>query len=333
MKPSLTPLQHKLTTRSTRAPVKKLVRRVSSSDFYASNQIAVTFRRRTFTLSQVLEAAYAPSTNRLRQMVATKYQRFCMARKLPPKQESSAVQWLASTGTAPSTQITYMGHLKAIIAPLTPLQQYKRGLYRLGATSEPTQAHPFSRHLHMASLLSKLPSQTDRVAAWLTWKTASRWDETSRLRGPAILVVSPIEIILSWGAHTKTSQGGTMRGAPHLLTVIEPNVHGLDSEIWAEAVRILRAMKRSPTQPLTRITTTQIREILRTIDTRLSAHSFKVGALSTLVELRVPLELVSRVGKHTARSSEVFSTTTLKYSANPAALARMLRTGEATRQL
>jgi hypothetical protein len=231
--------------------------------------------------------------------------------------ELAAISFLNATGVSPRSQLTYLGHLQAMLKPLSPLQKYKRGLQRIGSTDPMKQALPASRQ-HIDTLMAKMIfNRSLRVAIWLAWKTASRWGDIFALRGSSILLADQTAIIIYWGPHTKTSQSGTKLWAPHLFTVILPNVKGLDTAIWPAAVSHLKSLQ--PNQSLTQISTDNVTKLIKQSFPTLSAHSIKRGAVTLLIDAGCPHELISRLAKHAAPNT--FSSTTLAYGASATKIA------------
>jgi hypothetical protein len=156
----------------------------------------------------------------------------------------------------------------------------------------------------------------DRVAFYLGWKTASRWDDIAQLRGAAVLSWTVESVVLYWGAYTKTSQSGRHLHEPHLLTVVVRATSGWDAQEFEFARVLLAAL------------TEQASVLLQSVDPRLSGHSLKRGAITHLIRAGAPLELISRLAKHAVVSP--FSATTLSYAGDAPSLAWALRTQEVT---
>jgi hypothetical protein len=177
------------------------------------------------------------------------------------------------------------------------------------------------------------PQDRDEIATWLSWKTASRWDDMTHITGRMIVPRPqfPLQIIIRWGEGTKTSQAGKSLNAPHLWTVVVPNQEGWDDQIFTRAKILLESLPQK--QHLTTLTTAQASALLKRVDNRLSAHSIKRGAVTHLFNQGAPLELISRLAKHAAQTSHNFSITTLGYGASDGQIALALKTQEVTKLL
>ncbi|KAJ9470203.1 hypothetical protein DIPPA_03885 [Diplonema papillatum] len=165
------------------------------------------------------------------------------------------------------------------------------------------------------------------MCALLAWKTASRWAEVADLSSAQFLSVAPEEIIVDWQQTPKGRRRDPFK--PSRYAVI---VGALTSEL-SEMYR-----KSAPFPKLCSLTTTGIDAMwARTPQMRkYSAHSIKRGAVTHLYDciargMPLPLYLVNRLAKHEEPGGPgAISKTTLRYGGNPLALARVLRTADAT---
>lgn len=231
----------------------------------------------------------------------------------------------------PSTRLTYTKALVAIAHRLgerTYLTgMYQTGLRALGAEVATNQAPPLrSEHLQAVQLRLREQRNGDRALAafYIAWKSASRWDEISRLTGASFVHISTDEIIVHWGSETKASRLNPNRSDS--LVVIK-NTDG--NPRWI--VDLLQ--KLEPDELLTTWPTDRMAAFLRTIDSRLSAHSIKAGALAVLLQALehnlVTWEIVQRIAKHRI-AADVSSTTIGYVKRNLVTLARALQTSKAT---
>eukprot|EP00331_Platyophrya_macrostoma_P009653 CAMPEP_0176416590 /NCGR_PEP_ID=MMETSP0127-20121128/6429_1 /TAXON_ID=938130 /ORGANISM="Platyophrya macrostoma, Strain WH" /LENGTH=96 /DNA_ID=CAMNT_0017796679 /DNA_START=69 /DNA_END=355 /DNA_ORIENTATION=- len=84
------------------------------------------------------------------------------------------------------------------------------------------------------------------------WKTASRWDEITRLQWPqSFLSASPEEIIIDWGQATKSSRLDPHRAA-RFVVVVCPST-----------AEIFDLLSRLPPGPITSVTTSALTRALR----------------------------------------------------------------------
>ena len=236
--------------------------------------------------------------------------------------------------TALSSRLKYSLDLSAIATrlghsqlPLT--RMYQGGLRASGALIPTEQATPITleqlRHLQQQAPQQR---QGDRLytALFLLWKSASRWDEISRLSGNQVVRVSPEEIVLSWRDKTKAS-----RSDPH-----RP-----DSQV---AVRHLPAIPAIVIQTLTDL---KPQEMLWPHTTEwfvkwvqaelpgsgLTAHSFKSAALTLItqgvIERNLPRELIPLIAKHKT-ATPALPATTLRYIRDEGLKADLLGTAQVT---
>lgn len=268
--------------------------------------------------------ALRPQTYSARGRIQSRYTAYLKATHQPAS-ETSAVRWLATLSVSPRSALTYAGHLQAILRPPSPLQRYKKGLQRIGVTTPIRQANPINR-AHMKQILNYEPPRTS-VPLWVAWKTASRWDDVSRLRRSRLSFVTrggETMIVIDWGPFTKTS--ANLRVASHLLTVVAQSPH--DGPFWNTALAFLRSLR--PDQLITTQTTAQISRLLSRYGP-LTAHSIKRGAITCALAEGADIALTSRLAKHSA--PEQFSRTTLGYVQELPTIAIALGTQNVTRLL
>jgi hypothetical protein len=213
---------------------------------------------------------------------------------------------------------------------MRPLQQYSGGLRKLSAADPLKQAVPITREQVKHILSNATLGLGDKVAIFLCWKTASRWDEMTHLTKTSFLKVNDSEIIIRWGARTKTSQTNPWQLTNWTVIVPGPDL-GMNLWMLWSAQKI---NKLGP-QKLTNLQTSQLARVLKAEHPALSAHSIKRGAVTLLLEHaaagRVPTAIVSRLAKH-AMPGDI-SSSTLRYGQNSVTIARLLQTQLATQFL
>lgn len=157
----------------------------------------------------------------------------------------------------------------------------------------------------------------------LAWKTASRWDEITRLTKESFLPTDRMdEILIYFGTDTKTSKGKPFR--PDMYAVIRGEHTDTLRSFLNPYLRQARA-----NEPLFPFPTAKIRDILEAWN--FSAHSMKRGAilhlLHVLPEGSPHLHLLPLLAKH-APHHPVLQDLEIRYgSEHQAGIARHLGTG------
>lgn len=282
------------------------------------------------TLATTLTHIWAPSTLQDRQSLWARFNNFLTDHNLPLSDQSAAL-YVSATDVLPSTKLTYAKSLMALFATLhidcPILRLTAKGLRGEGALVPTHQATPISRE-HLLQLADSF-SPSDAAAVLLAWKTASRWDEVTRLTTDHIIQRTAEEIIIDWKQDTKTS-----RLEPHRATS-----YTVISGDWTE--RINRDLTRTPHAFLTRVSYDDL--ILRMTDLfpdrKYSAHSIKRGAMevATIAAAanNVPPQTVGILAKHKPTNPPL-EATTLTYLGTPrgkAAAARLIGTERLTKHL
>jgi hypothetical protein len=200
------------------------------------------------------------------------------------------------------------------------LEAYMNGLRTSGANLPSKQAFPMTK-LMLLRLLGGLRLATDRAAAIIAWKTASRWGDVQTLTRNNVFRLSPEEIGIDWKGQTKTTREDPHRPDRYVL---------IKGDLTRALYDILQGM--TGTQRLTIMSTADITKHLRRVDLRLSAHSFKHGAAILLtraaVEGKFRPETVSIMLKHKLMAH--LAPKTIRYVQDPATLARLHQTDKAT---
>lgn len=277
---------------------------------------------------------WANSTWAHRISLVSRMERF--RRQHPPllANTDNALDWsillfVESTLTIPSSKLTYVKHLTAL---------YKRQEHQLplcsiyatalrGSASVPIhQARPASS-CNIDRMLMRSSSESERLqtAIFVMWKTASRWDEISRLTKESFILVTEDEIIVEWMNNTKTTRLDPWRSST--WTVIQ---HLAPMTHFVNTINSLQAEER-----LIDLSTSQFVDWMqKDPQTRnLTAQSIKRGALTLLVQFvlanQLDIALIPRMAKH-KMSIDVLPSTTFRYLDDKISLARMMKTQEAS---
>lgn len=268
---------------------------------------------------------WAPSTWHARVRLWERFQAFCRAKGLPATDRSAAL-FVVSTGVLPASQLTYAKALREMLKPRDALSTLMSGLAGAGANIPTRQADPIS----VEQLTAFIAAQPPDVAAGLrlAWKTASRWDEITKLQRRDFLLVTPAKVVLDFSTKTK----GT-RTDPHRASRFAV----ITGEWTAEIAAYLSRLRR-----LDSITSCPTRKLIAKLHAafpdrpHITAHSLKRGALNRLLPLvadgTMEFAEVSRLAKHRDRLHDPLATT-IRYFKPSVALADALRTGRTTRRL
>jgi hypothetical protein len=233
-------------------------------------------------------------------------------------------------GTRPTTKLTYGYSMAAIATRLgrtvPMLKWYLSGLSTVPGAVSADGAQPATRQQVHELVADMSLSAAVRAAIFLAWKTASRWSDLLALTRRSFLLAAPHEVIVEWGQlKTNRRQQLSVRS----WTVVEHR------EPMTLLLRHLRSLRGDV--PFLSVTTDQAIELLRTrTSPRLTAHSFKKGAVDELVRQAVAghfdLRKLPLLAKHVDRAHE-FPASTIRYVSARVELARSLGTQEATRLL
>lgn len=169
------------------------------------------------------------------------------------------------------------------------------------------------------------------LTLFLMWKTASRYDEVHRLTKDQFIEIQPSEMVIWWRDKTKT----TRSYAPGLHTQWTHLVHndGIPRS-FLDTIASLKPDEQllpRPTEWFNRWTRTALP------DARITAHSFKGGALAFLLPIfgdnpdHPLLPLLGVLAKH-ASSRSILPPQTIGYLSprDPVGLAKTLGTGKLT---
>jgi hypothetical protein len=177
-----------------------------------------------------------------------------------------------------------------------------------------------------------------RTVLFIAWKTASRLGEVTPLQRQAFLIINDETVLIDYLV-TKTNRAGSWRG-DHLVLLSQP------ASLPTWFLTVLRTLPEG--EPLTNLTTSAIDKMLATIPLpqatwapeenltavrpRITAHSFKRGALAVLWEAaaagQLELRLVAQLAKH--KFEAVIPDTTVGYAASKLQVALALGSHRAT---
>lgn len=253
---------------------------------------------------------------------------------LPNTTDWAIVLFVISTGTAASTQLSYLKDLAALhrrIGFQLPIcTMMSSALSARGGLIPEHQATP-ATEAHINHLLIQAQQYGPRLVAamFLMWKTASRFDDVARIIRQSLISCRPIpstsnnnnsvsQLVIAWADRTKSTRRDPFRASS--WTVIH---HDQPMEFIAEVIRAL-----GDDEPLLAWNSSRMVQFLRDSlpEAHLTAHSSKRGALSLLFQLiaegrRLPMEKIPLLAKH--KTAADFPAVTLRYSqdAEPVALA------------
>ena len=292
-----------------------------------------------------IKQMWAESTLYNKQLTWARFTAFCRNNnfKLPDQLDYAAMLWVQSTTatkTLPATRLRYSMDLTSIASrlgvPVPLCRMFQSGLRSSGALIPQEQAAPFLLdHVRMLATATASERFASRLlsALFVAWKTASRWDEVSRLTRDQIVLIRPQEIIIAWGTKTKTTRADPFRADSQVILAHDDDI--------PEAIRTTLDELPPDTDLCPRSTewfSAWIRRVLSANKVRnperYSAHSVKRGAL-TFLSYAVPdhlsPSLFSILAKHRIDDPSVApATTTLRYIGDPVQRARVVRTDLAT---
>ena len=199
----------------------------------------------------------------------------------------------------------------------------------------PKHARPLSR-AQAIQLIGAEPDAREKLAIWLAWKTASRWDEIFHLSSKSILKGGrDDQLILSW-IPTGTKSSRKKRFLLRAMSVVED----CDARRITAAKKIINNL--APGERLTARTTSQMAQRMQKIlgteaedDLVFGGHSFKQGALreaaSIVEEKALKPSLLSLLARH--KHSDQLPESTVRYLHNSPNLIAATGLGKLTRHL
>jgi hypothetical protein len=293
---------------------------------------------------------YAASVWENRSNEWARLQQFMTRHHLSANQIDWAISlWAESTAstTLPSSRLKYAADMAALAVrlghvhlPIT--RMYQAGLRSSGALIPTQQAAPISQpqllRLRQAAETSERPPGNRLLAAlFVAWKTASRWDEVSRLVPRQFIELSEQRIIIDWSDRTKTTRANPFRNDS--LTIIVDN-GGIPPPILA-TLRGLR--QEEELLPPTGSSDAFNRFAARVLgaSANITAHSIKSGAVTLLFQAAarglLQPHLIPRLAKHESQpstsSNDAQPHVTLRYNRDKVSAAELGKTDEATRLL
>ncbi|KAK7198968.1 hypothetical protein NESM_000864200 [Novymonas esmeraldas] len=276
-------------------------------------------------VEQYLQAIWSTTTWSQMRSLWTRLTSFATINDMPVD-DHTAVMFVHAMQVTVQTKHTYARHLINVFRKLGVQHQeltlMDTALRANGALMPLHQARPMTKTDMIT--ICRQSDNTTRYLLLLAWKTASRWDEVQRLQPRSLLSVEDNEIVVYFGAETKTTRTRPFR--PDLFVVIR----GDGTAAMAAFLRTARLGKRME-EPLFNYPTPRIREVL--LPYGYSAHSIKRGAilhvLQVLPEESPLLSIVPLLGKH-APHFPVLGDLTVRYSAEQVTVARHLGTGSLT---
>jgi len=283
---------------------------------------------------------WADSTWTGRRQLMVRFLNFVRRRALLAPADPVQLDWCIvlfceETNVAPAGKLQYSKDLAALLRrmelgttlPVTKMYQSSlRGSGGLVPTNQAVAAAP----TQVQNTLVRAEQEGPRLlaAVFLTWKTASRWDEITKLTKQSFLASTPREIIISWGDRTKTTRASDpfrasgygvvhhpqdMTWLCNTINSLHPNEYLIN---WTTG-QFVRWLQRGPSTPT------------------LTAHSFKRGALSFLLALfnkniinKQHLNVLSILAKH--KTIMDFPSMTIRYMSEDHETARMLGTQHLT---
>jgi len=282
---------------------------------------------------------WAPSTWRGRASVLSQY---CRAHKTDPtditpeKVVAFIMAKLHSRQISLQTAHTYLASLRALQRTFTadPMSLLSRALIRKGALIPEAQALPLSKPL-LYQWLDRLPIQL-MVPVFLAWKTASRWDDMVHLQRRDVKILNEKELVISFGAKTKTTRANPFRPDTTVLVAHETAM-----------TQVVAYLDRLPESALlTSLTTATFERLIRTLEvppewkrrfpgtlSHFTAHSLKRGAVHHLAseagEGRLDPRLIPLLARH-KDPLHGYPEMTFRYAADAVPLARALGSQRAT---
>lgn len=277
-------------------------------------------------LAEIIRGTWAKSTIDNRRSIFQRYLDW-LAIHRRALSDNNAALFIVSTGTAVQGQHQYCKDIMAILNRMKIgtdiLSMYGAGLRARGALVALQQDTPLSKD-QIRILIGTLTPR-EAMAVRLAWKTASRWDEISRLTRTSIILVTSTEVIIDWMRDTKMTRQDPYRAARYTVVA---------GDWTAEIAEELKRMAASAS--ITNLATSGIREkIQQLFGPSYGAHSIKHGAMAHLAKKTAAGILnaidLSRIAKH--KISGELPAHTVRYVQDRIAMARTLRTQDITRHL
>jgi integrase len=265
-----------------------------------------------------------PITGHMRRQLVQRCQRWAAIYNLPMTADT-AVLFVMATRASTQAKLTYAKAMSAISRYFQweqrPLLTLISALRSAGAQIPTRQATPITKQVLLAWAARQSPDV--QITAMVAWKTASRWTEAAALTRANFISVSDQEVVVDWRTIPKGRRANPF--AESRWTVI----------VGSLTKNIAQRLRHLPAGPLTTLTASSLdrRWAATAAMASYTAHSIKRGALTVLLQMaaqgRLNLRYVGLVAKHTAAVPEL-AAVTIRYGADPIALARALGSSRAT---
>jgi hypothetical protein len=282
----------------------------------------------------VVRGVWADSTWTNRINLHRRFQEFISKHGLEDLHETldwSIALFVQGTEVSAASKLTYaknlaaMFHRQGFVTPI--LQLYQSALRASGGMIPTAQSTPAERVHVDRMMLRAQQSQQPRLyaAIFIAYKSASRIDDVLNIIGKSVISNSPSEIILDWADRTKTTRADPFRSSSWVVIVH----HAPMTEVSA----VLASLEPEESLLPDWSTSTFVRWLQRDpLTEHLKAHSTKRGAMDVLaravVEGKLDMWLLPLMAKH--KTAFDFPSITLRYLADKAQAARMMRTQAAT---
>lgn len=259
-----------------------------------------------------------------------RYMAFSKTHQLDFSSHEVAGAFLSTTKTSYQTLLVYTRSFHSIFTKMgwktDKLDVMASGLEKLGARTPTKQANPMTVQ-DLATILRDEQDEQLRMGAMITWKTASRWDEVSRMTSDSFIHLDPQEIIVYWGCETKSTSKDPF--SPTTLTVIT-------GRYTEEIYKYLTSLKKTTKgQRLFPVYNVFFKMLQSHFPGKYGAHSFKRGASDILLmgamSGRCTLQQATLLLKHKEGIS--LKSITSRYFSDRVKVARFLGTQDATRLL
>ncbi len=282
------------------------------------------------SLHDTLRDTWAQSTLTQRQHLWHRYRAWCTRERQAPSSPESAVLFILATRQSPQTMLTYGKIMSAIFGrmgwPRLDISNLLASLRLQGAEVPIHQAVPIPRQT-LETWARSQPNMTVRICCFLAWKTASRWDDVSGLQRHNFILCTPTEIIIDWSTVPKGRRRNPYKPSKYTV-VVGRLTNEIAAHVWTMNARETLCPK----------TTSAIDTAWKSdpMMAQFTCHSIKRGALTHLIELgstcpEIDPTRISLLAKH--EHIYDLAAGTIRYSANPIATARLLRTQDVTRLL
>lgn len=278
-------------------------------------------------LKKALSGIWVSDSLKRRGQMLTRLATWCTREMLPVNAETASL-FVMATNTSIQAQYSYAkllsGTMKHLGIHTLPLLTLATALRAQGAAIPMRQALPIPKDILLNWAFKQ--SAPLMLACLIAWKTASRWSEVVNLTRKHFLYLSPNEVIIDWSTIPKARRADPYKASK--FTVIRGDLTG---------TIFMMSDHLKPGSILCGVNTGELDHLWASdpIMAKYSAHSIKRGALTTLTEKALTEKFdpvkISILAKH--QHVTILAQTTIRYGANPIALARLLGTGDVTLHL